>query len=158
MKGRRLPECGPKTLSRPRAVKTDLKVLFFHFPAHKEHFSVQRRTIGSLRAFKNYPFFALRSLDHNSDVVFVFFGSKLSQERYSFVNYKLITLAFASYFPHKSNVSAFSVTAFENHLNNYGRSQPIRKPFVSRVHLIKKLGTLLVLGGLTREQKLYERV
>ena len=55
---------GPKTLFRPRAVKTDRKSFVFSFFRVTKSISVRGRTISSLRAFEVFRFFALRSLDH----------------------------------------------------------------------------------------------
>ena len=144
-KGRRLPEeVDPKTLSRPRAVKTDRKSFSFFlfsslrgFLKFRFSFKVTKTTI-----LMSYLFSSVPSYHKNA----IFLKLQVDYARISFL------------LPHKTNVSVFS-TAFENTFEIItGTSQPIWKPFVSRVHLIKKLGTLLVLGGLTREQKLYERV
>ena len=91
-------KCGPKTLTRPRAVKTDLKSFVFSFFRLTKSIFGSLRTIGSLRAFKRFRFFCLRSLRPKFWCRILFSGSKLSQERYSFVNYKLISLVFLPYF------------------------------------------------------------
>ena len=54
----------PKTLTRPRAVKTDRKSFGFSFFGSLRAISGSRRTIGSLRAFNVFRFSDLRSLDH----------------------------------------------------------------------------------------------
>ena len=116
-KGRRLPEeVGPKTLSRPRAVKTDRKFCLFHFPGSLKSIFGSKKNHRLTKSIPSFPFFHLRSLRPTILMSCLFSGSKQSQERYSFINYKLITLAFASYFPHKTNVLVFFHCFLKTHL------------------------------------------
>ena len=104
----------PKTLTRPRAVKTDRKSFVFGFFGSLRaifRFAKNHQLTKSIQRFPFFRFKVTRPLVLMSNL---FSGSKLSQERYFFLNYKLIFAHASSYFPHKSNVSAFSVTTFEN--------------------------------------------
>ena len=106
----------PKTLTRPRAVKTDRKSFvfwFFRLTKSNFRFAKNHRLTKSIQRFPFFRFKVTRPLVLMSNL---FSGSKLSQERYSFANYKLITLAFASYFPHKTNVLVFFHCFLKTHL------------------------------------------
>lgn len=95
---------GPRTLSRPRAVKTDRKSFVFSF----FRFTKSHQLTKSILKFSFFRFKVTRPLVLMSNL---FSGSKLSQERYSFASYKLISLMFLPYF-HINRTCRHFVAAF----------------------------------------------
>jgi len=89
-KGRRLPECGSKDINPPESGEDGSeKFWFFVFRLTKSNFRFAKnhRLTKSIQRFPFFRFKVTRPLVLMSNL---FSGSKLSQERYSFANYKLI--------------------------------------------------------------------
>ena len=118
-KGRRLPECWSKDINPPESGQDGSeKFRFFVFRLTKSNFRFAKnhRLTKSILKFSFFRFKVTRPLVLMSNL---FSGSKLSQERYSFANYKLIFTHASSYFHINERVGIFH--CFWKHIwNNYG--------------------------------------
>ena len=104
----------PKTLTRPRAVKTDRKSFvfwFFRLTKSNFRFAKNHRLTKSIQRFPFFRFKVTRPLVLMSNIFLRF--QAVTRTLY-FPKLQVDFAHASSYFPHKSNVSAFSVTTFEN--------------------------------------------
>ena len=103
----------PKTLTRPRAVKTDRKSFvfwFFRLTKSNFRFAKNHRLTKSIQRFPFFRFKVTRPLVLMSNIFLRF--QAVTRTLY-FPKLQVDFAHASSYFPHKSNVSLFS-TAFEN--------------------------------------------